>query len=172
MRFQVGRRPGGTESPVAAMEDCHGRIRDMTALAARLGGAVTADGDEVAEAATRVARYFSESLPLHEADEEESMRPRLEGVSAVVDAALGDMTAQHVELHGHIDELVEITSSIAGDPGRRGGLSARLGVLAGTLEGLWAVHLGLEESVIFPALADLDDDVQAVIRAEMRSRRV
>lgn len=171
MRFQVGRRPDATESPVATMEDCHGRIRDLTAVAVRLGGPVAADPDEVAEAATRVSRYFSESLPLHEADEEESMRPRLVGVSPTVDAALADMTAQHGELHGHVDELVEITSAIAADPARRDGLSARLGVVTATLEGLWAVHLGLEESVLFPAVAALDAESRSEFRAEMRARR-
>lgn len=153
------------------MVDCHGRIRDLTAVAVRLGGAIEADADDVAEAATRVSRYFSEALPRHEADEEESMRPRLAGVSPAVDAALADMTAQHGELHGHVDELVEITSSIAGDPLLRDGLSARLGDVAVTLNGLWEVHLELEETVLFPAVTALDDDVQAEIRAEMHGRR-
>lgn len=173
MRFQVGRRPEGVEDVTSALVDCHGRIRSVTAVAARLGSEVEADDVEVTEAATRVARYFSEALPHHEADEEESLRPRLVGRSVDIDAALDAMTAQHQEMHAFVDSLVELTAGIASDPSRRGDLEMRrrLAEVVTVLEGIWDRHLDLEETVLFPAITDLDDATQAAIRAEMRARR-
>lgn len=173
MRFQVGRRPDGVDSVESALLDCHGRIRDLTGLAVRLGSSSPAAADEVVEAATRVMRYFSEALPRHEADEEESLRPRLSGLSEEIDAALADMTSQHHELHGFVDDLVELTSRIASDPTERHDVAVAesLAVVGSTLEGMWTRHLGLEEEVLFPAVSRLDESIQAEIRAEMRARR-
>lgn len=157
----------------SALLDCHGRIRAVTAVAARLGSDAVADADETTEAATRVSRYFSEALPHHEADEEESLRPRLRGRSADVDAALEAMTAQHHEMHEFVDALVEIASGIASEPSRRDDVEVRrrLVDVVTTLEGIWERHLDLEETVLFPAVTALDDATQASIRAEMRARR-
>lgn len=173
MRFQIGRRPDGVESVESALLDCHGRIRDMTALASRLASSVPAADDEVVEAATRVSRYFSESLPLHEADEEESLRPRLIGMSEPVDSALADMTAQHGDMHAHVDELVALTSSMAAEPSRRGddGVAEGLARVVATLEDIWERHLALEETVLLPAVTELDDATKASMRAEMKARR-
>jgi len=173
MRFQVGRREEGVDGVEPALLDCHGRIRNLTAVAARLGSGIEAADDEIIEAATRVSRYFSESLPLHEADEEESLRPRLAGRSSEVDAALDAMTTQHGELHPLVDELVEITAAVAADPRRRAdpALMERLAEVVAVLEGMWDRHLDLEESVLFPAVTALDDATQTEIRAEMRARR-
>jgi hypothetical protein len=59
--------------------ECHERIRSFIGLAGRLANCGPVSDTEVSDAAARVVRYFSESLPLHVADEEESILPRLLG---------------------------------------------------------------------------------------------
>src|SRR5262245_33770389 len=59
------------------LHDCHERIREMTTLATRLGSDPRPSDEEIVEAAERVQRYFSRSLPNHVHDEETSISPRL-----------------------------------------------------------------------------------------------
>ncbi len=75
MRLQVTPKHARDDDPgvVAALLECHARIRSFMEVAARL--AALPDGtrhEDIVEAATGVASYFGEALPHHEADEEES----------------------------------------------------------------------------------------------------
>ena len=60
---------------------CHARIRHFTAVAVKLAHALAATSDEIRQAAEVVHRYYSVSLPLHEADEDQTLRPRLDAVA-------------------------------------------------------------------------------------------
>src|SRR4051812_30710357 len=76
MLKQIGeRRPAG-EPLLAALLDCHSRIRRFSTLAIRLAEA-DAPPNEIAETAAAVHRYFTVALPLHAADEDLSIAPRL-----------------------------------------------------------------------------------------------
>src|SRR3569832_2824179 len=91
-----------SESAVDLLVACHDRIRNFTGMVQKLAHAEGAEADEIRTAASSAHRYFAVALPLHEADEEESMRPRMEAVGrAEITAALDAMTHQH---HG-IDDL-------------------------------------------------------------------
>src|ERR1051326_5002660 len=76
---------------VDLLKECHERIRTFINLAGRLAKAEEISDTDVRDGAGRVARYFSEALPLHVADEEQSILPRLQGKSAELDAALSEM---------------------------------------------------------------------------------
>jgi hemerythrin-like domain-containing protein len=156
MRLQIGRQPARDGNRVVtALAECHTRIRHFTDLADRLAGTSGEVSDaEVAEAARAVARYFEVALPLHEADEEESIRPRLVGRSPETDAALEEMTRQHSRLHGPVATLVETTTRIAESPGRLTlpECRTRLAETVSVLVPAWNEHLGLEEDILFPAL--------------------
>jgi hypothetical protein len=159
----IGRRQERDRSVVGRLRDCHGRIRSMLALAQRLVEAPEVPGAEVADAATRVHRYFATSLPLHLSDEDESIKPRLAAVEA-----LELMSRQHVEHERLLAPLLAHWAALGRDPGgERRLLRQELAALAADLE----AHLQLEERDVFPAIEALPQDTQAAIVAEMEARR-
>src|SRR5690349_7436087 len=74
---------------------CHDRIRFFIDAAGKLAEGNDTSLEEVREVAARVGRYFSESLPLHIADEEQSILPRLVGREPMLDRTLETMCAEH-----------------------------------------------------------------------------
>lgn len=66
-----------TTDLVALLMDCHARIRHFAKLAHRIGVDLEATPANRSEACLAVERYFTEALPLHVQDEEESILPRL-----------------------------------------------------------------------------------------------
>jgi hypothetical protein len=165
----TGKRPTSDE-PVDELLACHQRIRDMLALALRIGGSADAAADEVAAAAARVRRYFVEALPRHVEDEEASLLPRLRGRSPALDAALAAMHEQHAA-HGPLEQaLIAVCGELAADPLCHAARAALPDAVA-ALDAAYAVHLAGEERVVFPALAALPDAERRAVRAEMRARR-
>src|SRR5262245_31350447 len=90
---------------------CHERIRRFTAMAARLA-ATSAPDAEVRDVAGQIRRYFAESFPLHLADEDEQLAPRLAGTSAEVDAALAQMTTEHATHAPLVARVLAICSTL------------------------------------------------------------
>jgi hypothetical protein len=73
MLIKIGSSVAETGDVVDLLLACHERIRFFIDLAIRIADTTDASNEEIREAAARVVRYFSESLPLHVADEEESI---------------------------------------------------------------------------------------------------
>lgn len=153
------------------LAECHERIRRFTALAGRLAAPDDVPPAELAEAASRVIRYFEEALALHAADEDLALHPRVLAARPDLAPVLANMTAEH----GPIDEAVAaglpLWRALATDPSRAAELSPALAEVAARLDRLFATHLAAEEERIFPAVAALPAPVQEEIRAEMRARR-
>lgn len=164
----LGASRASHEGPVELLLACHGRIRSFTELAARLASNEPAPEAEVADAARRVHRYHVVALPLHQADEEISIAPRLEG--GALAEPLAAMKREHVELDQILAGLLPLWEQLAKEPGRRGELSPRLSREVARMQALWSRHLAAEEELIFPALGRLPD--LARIAEEMRARRV
>ena len=80
------------------LQDCHARIRHFTQLSRTLAEARAASQTQVAEAAEAIFRYFKYALPLHEADENETLYPRLHDV-APLGTPLRDAARAMVEQH-------------------------------------------------------------------------
>jgi iron-sulfur cluster repair protein YtfE (RIC family) len=159
----IGRKADRDRSVVGRLRDCHGRIRSMLALARTIAEAPAADDAEVADAASRVHGYFAKSLPLHLADEEESIKPRLPTADA-----LELMSRQHVDHEALLRPLLRHWAALAAHPrSERRALAAELARLTTELE----EHLRLEEMLIFPAVEALPPDAQAAMVAEMEARR-
>jgi len=181
MKLQIGRQVPGEGSVEASLADCHKRIRHFCDVACRLAAAAGDPAqragvtqDEVAQVARGVARYFGEALPLHEADEEQSLRPRLGARDAEVDAALELMHLQHERLHDPTRRLIALASTLSEQPEllEDPATAAALEDAAGELSAGFAEHLDLEERVILPAIGSLlDDQERSAVREEMRSRR-
>lgn len=164
--------PATPDDAVALLLECHDRIRTFVALARRIAAARPDELAGVAEAAARVARYFTEALPLHARDEEESILPRLRGRAEDVDAALETMAREHREHEGPLDEVVAACGALARDPARLGELAPALARAAAALDAHFILHLRREEEIVFPAMRRLltREDDAAIVR-ELRARR-
>jgi iron-sulfur cluster repair protein YtfE (RIC family) len=148
--------------------ECHERIRSFTGLAGRLAAAGDATPEDVVEAAARVRRYFAEALPLHVADEDDSVAPRLAGLDAEVDDALAVMAREHREHEEPLRALLALCGELAAAPRRAG----ELGGVVAVLEPAFAAHLEREERVVFPAIRRLLAPAQqAALLDEVRARR-
>jgi hemerythrin-like domain-containing protein len=155
----------------AALLECHERIRAFLALGARLAAAREPTATEIVQIATQVVRYFVIAFPLHVADENDTIAPRLARRSRALDDALLAMERDH-DRHGTaISSFVHLCSTLSHEPARHAELASELLAATARLTALVEPHLELEESVIFPALALLSPRETEEIRAEMRARR-
>jgi len=157
---------------VDLMLECHDRIRSFVSLACRLAGANELSPDGIRDAAARISRYFSEALPLHVADEERSVVPRLAGKSPELDAALQEMQGEHEEHEANVKSLIETCNTLKVSPERLNDLRETLRDAASTLESAFTSHLKQEEDVILPAIrALLTPNQRAEMLIELRERR-
>lgn len=171
MLTRLGKPPAPRDA-VALLLECHERIRSFLALARRLATAGAAREDEIRDAAERVRRYFTEALPLHAKDEEESLLPRLRGLDPTVDAALEAMAREHEEHGRPLRALIDACEALARDPKRHGEIAPGMAATAEELERHFAGHLRREEEVIFPAVRRLlDARADSRIVTELRARR-
>jgi iron-sulfur cluster repair protein YtfE (RIC family) len=169
-----------------ALVGCHTRIRHFTEMACKLAHAHHADAEQIQRAANEVHRYFTVALPLHEADENLSLHPRLKkalggssepGLEQDVLRKLGGPAADAmVEQHESIDQLVErlvpLCVILRSQPAKLEELSQELHEISAALREIFTAHLELEEKTVFPAMEKfLSGDELAEIRREMRNRR-
>jgi iron-sulfur cluster repair protein YtfE (RIC family) len=170
-----GRTAARATDAVDDLRLCHGRIRHHLELAQRtLEESPRASAEEIAEAAADVARYFTIALPLHAADEDDSMRPRLEAapVSREVRQLLHRMSTEHGVLHEIVDEVAPLWREVASQPALRRQHRLELGTAVAELDTMFERHLQEEEEILFPALRRFVDPAElAEMRREMRARR-
>jgi hypothetical protein len=170
--IRTGPRPAATEEPIDLLMACHARLRHFSATALALSTRPDLDAPSVRDAAGQLARYFRLALPMHEADEEQSLAPALLATPAGAGAAdaLDAMTAQHRLIHEVLDELLPGWERLreepdALDPDALAGPSRRLGAVLD-------VHLALEEAEIFPVVEiAIPVEERRRIHAAMRGRR-
>ena len=161
------------EDALDLLLSCHERIRHFAATASRLAHAQGASHDEIRMTAAGLYRYFSVSLPLHEADEEHTLLPCLH--------ALGDERVHHALLamhdqHQAIDELLErllpLVLLAERNPASLDQAGGEMCSITKVLEEVFRAHLQLEEEVIFPVIrTQLPDETRAAMLAEMQQRR-
>ena len=164
-----------TEDAVSMLLGCHDRIRYFTAIAVRLAAADRLPPAEIVSAAEKVHRYFTVALPLHEADENESLHPRLRAATPEGELA-GPAADAMVEQHRSIDEIVErlvpLCELLRSNPAMHESLAPELRQISTALEQMFDSHLGLEEETVFPAMRTyLTEEQLAEIAREMQSRR-
>jgi hemerythrin-like domain-containing protein len=124
------------------------------------------------ELAAQVADYLEWLLPLHHADEDESLAPRLKGKHPVVDEALVNMARQHLALQGPLARLKLLCRQVASDTSRLHALRFEVGSAVGDLRARLKEHEAMEESIVFPALKrTLYVDELDSISDEMKARR-
>ena len=154
--------------------ECHVRIREFCLVALRLARQVEAPPHERSEAAGRLTRYFTEALPRHVADEDESLAPRLlqAGLSPAGREALAEMSRQHADIEALLAALLPVWSELAAAPERHPALAPELAGDSERLAARLEAHLYLEEQSLFPEARKLlpPEEARAVL-AEMRARR-
>jgi hypothetical protein len=163
------------ENAIDMLLGCHQRIRHFGGMAMKLVAAQETSPRQIELAAESLLRYFTVALPLHEADENDSIHPRLRH-AAPEGTLAGSAADAMVEQHRSIDEIVErlipLWELLRGNPGMLAEVSNDMGHLAKTLETMFGLHLKLEEETVFPAMqhylsqAELNE-----ITKEMRERR-
>ncbi len=161
------------EDAVDLLIGCHLRIRHFAAAASKLAHAQGATDDEIRQAAAAVYRYYSVSLPLHEADEEDTVRPRLDPVAGErVRHALLAMADQHQGIFEFVERLMPLLQLLERNPGALPQVGAEMCSLTSALDEIFRAHLELEEAVIFPAIREtLPESTRAEMLAEMQQRR-
>lgn len=160
--------------PIDWLQDCHGRIRQFTAIGLRLAEAEGAPDEEVREAAERLVRYFTIALPLHSEDEERSLAPRLlaKSLPPEVEKAVVGMQREHGPIHALIDELVPHWRKLMDEPSNLAEIAPTLRPLSGRLKEIFDPHLAIEERLVFAVAKErLDPGEVAEIADEMRARR-
>jgi iron-sulfur cluster repair protein YtfE (RIC family) len=161
------------EDAVDLLMGCHQRIRHFTGVAGKLAHAQGATADEIRQAAAGVYRYYSVSLPLHEADEEATVRPRLDPVADErVRHALLAMADQHLAIDELIERLLPLLRLLEQNPDTQNQVGGEMCSLTKALDEIFRAHLDLEETVIFPAIREfLPESARAEMLAEMQQRR-
>ncbi|MFZ0704499.1 MAG: hemerythrin domain-containing protein [Candidatus Korobacteraceae bacterium] len=152
---------------------CHQRIRHFTSVASKLAHAQAATHDEIRSTAESVYRYYSVSLPLHEADEEDSLRPRLDKITDErLHHALAAMHDQHMAIDDLLERLLPLLRMVGNNPAVLADAGGEICSITKALTEMFAAHLQMEEDVIFPAIEQsLTEDDRAELLGEMRNRR-
>jgi iron-sulfur cluster repair protein YtfE (RIC family) len=157
---------------VGMLAACHDRIRSFIALARRLAETQGVSPEEVRDASERIVRYFSESLPLHVADEEQSVIPRLSGRTAELDESLETMHREHQMHDPQLQSLIQICRSLHSDPARIAEARETLRLVSTALERDLLSHLQEEERTVLPAIRTLlTNSEQNAMLDELRDRR-
>ena len=162
-----------TEDAVDLLIGCHQRIRHFTGVARKLAHAQNATPDEIVQAAAGVHRYYSISLPLHEADEEDTMRPRLNALAnEKLSHALLAMNDQHQAIDDLLERLLPLLVMVQNNPDALHAAGSEMCTITSALDEMFTAHLQLEEEVIFPAIRNaLTEDTRAEMLREMKGRR-
>jgi hemerythrin-like domain-containing protein len=173
MPIQIGALPdSGFDNPLGMLADCHRRIEHFLHILSTVAEHIdpgTLSGEEIA-AIHAALNYFRTGGIRHNADEEESLFPRLRasGESADLDSLESDHQVTG-ELHQEADALyrkwisagsLDITEHL------------RLTAITSRLQRIYQDHIRLEESVVFPRAArTLSPEELAAMGKEFERRR-
>lgn len=176
MGIQIGAKPdSGFDDPLGMLRDCHRRIERFLQVLCIVeeracGRTLT---DEESAAVTAALHYFREGGLRHNADEEESLFPRLRAMEAIEPADdLVHLEEDHRRtglLHGQIEALYKKWMAAGA---LSSGEQQDLRSATRELEGTYAGHIKLEESTVFPhAARALDKSAIAAMGMEFKTRR-
>lgn len=141
--------------PVGLLRACHGRVERFAGLARQLADHPL-DGppeEPVRQAAGRILRYFDQAAPLHHADEEADLLPRLRRRLGPEDGAelgplMADLEREHAELDAHWTALRPLLMDLAAGEGVAPGAYRRL---AEAFHGAQLDHVARENAHLLPA---------------------
>lgn len=160
--------PQPPADPVAALTACHDRIRQYTSGLERLCALPSLRDPQVPPAAAQAHRYFSEGLPLHAADEDRSLGPRLMKVAPEAAPLVGRLAAEHVQIDAALEVLLPLLLKLS-----EGGTveEEALRHASRQLSSVLIPHILLEEAELFPLCARLTVADREAFREELVARR-
>ena len=172
----IGARPDNDfRNPLGLLSDCHRRIERyinqiilISETAAR--GSLCRDQREALGAALR---YFRQASPLHTADEEVSLFPRMrETGNPDALAAIEALEADHRDAEVWHHQLDEIGLRWIEEDGLDPASAEDMDRLLGRLNDLYHGHIAMEDNRIFPLAGEtLDPDMIQLVGREMAERR-
>jgi hemerythrin-like domain-containing protein len=167
--IRTGPLAAAVDEPIDLLLACHARLRYFSELSLVLATRTDLPAEDAADAGARLLRYFRVALPLHEADEEQTVAPALLSTAArsLVEDALGTMKAQHTQLHEVLASLLPAWERVEAEPASIRPALADARSLASLLD----AHLALEEHTIFPSMSAIDPAVRRPLLGAMRARR-
>ena len=166
------------ETPLALLSDCHRRVEKFLGVIETV--AVEGRGRELnaeyRDGLDTALRYFQHAAPLHTQDEEASLFPRLRETGGVEVAAalakLDGLEADHraaEPLHAEVDVLGRKWLAEGTLPPEETG---RLVEAITRLRSMYASHIALEDSTVFPLAGRvLDKSALKAVGREMADRR-
>lgn len=176
MGIQIGAKPdSGFDDPIGMLADCHRRIEHflniLCVVAERASG--RAMNEEESAAVQAALQYFRVGGQRHNADEEESVFPRLRASAQPEDLReIESLESDHKDA-GTLHEAVErLYQTWADAKALSGADQASLVSATERLKRLYTEHIRLEEQVVFPRASRLLS--RAAIEAigeEFRTRR-
>lgn len=176
MAIQIGARPdAGFDDPIGMLKDCHRRIESFLRILCIVAERAEkrAPTDEEMAAVQAALHYFRVGGVRHNEDEEESLFPRMraEATPASELKEITELEGEHREageLHAEVERLYKVW--IENDK-LAAGEAEQLLTATRRLEGLYARHIEMEETVVFPRAAALDREVIAAMGEEFKARR-
>lgn len=174
-QIKIATPKNARQEAIERLVSCHQKIRHFSSVAVKLAHAQGVAPAEITQAADGLYLYFTIALPLHEADENQSLHPRLR--NAVPEGELAGPAADAmVDQHMAIDELVErllpLWVLVRENPEKLDEVAGEMCQVAGRLNEIFNEHLKLEEETIFPALEKyLSEAELAAMVTEMQDRR-
>ena len=176
MAVQIGARlDSGFDDPIGMLRDCHRRIERFLAILCQVarqaqGRALNTDEQKAVEAALR---YFDESVPRHNLDEEDSLFPRLRAMKAAeVLEKVKRLETEHGEGGVLHDEAARLYFKWMTAGGLSDGEGTRLLTITEELQRLYREHIQIEENEVFPVASKLlDREAVAAMGSEFRIRR-
>ncbi|MGC1462908.1 MAG: hemerythrin domain-containing protein [Terracidiphilus sp.] len=176
MAVQIGARPdSGFDDPIGMLTDCHRRIErflDILCRVAQKAQGRALNHDEQSAVQTAI-RYFDESGPRHNMDEEESLFPRLQDMNtATLLEELRRLESDHQEADALHEEAAHLYARWIADAGLSAREKTRLLTITEHLQRLYQKHIQIEENIVFPlATKLLDLSALAAMGSEFKSRR-
>ena len=176
MAVQIGGRPdAGFDDPLGMLVDCHRRVERFLHILCRVAERAEGrplSGEEV-EAVEAALRYFRESGPRHNSDEEDSLFPRLQaGDGKDVLAEMDRLAGEHREAEVLHRETSELYTRWMAEGVLHGADRHRLRAATARLEAIYGEHIRIEEEVVFPRAKTVLDGAQlAAMGEEFRKRR-
>ncbi|MFL6663550.1 MAG: hemerythrin domain-containing protein [Rhizobacter sp.] len=164
----------GFDEPMAMLEACHDRMRRTLGLLGRICERVAAGRVDTAvhQAAADVVRYFDQAGPHHHEDEEQHIFPRVlaHATDAAVRAAVMRLQEDHLAMEAQWAKLRTPLAAMAA--GHAEGFGAAQMEWARAFADMYAAHLAVEDTLVFPAAAALLDEAELrCIGDEMAGRR-
>lgn len=179
MPIQIGAAPGHSfQEPLGLLSDCHRRIEKFLDQLLRVaeqarGGPLTGPQQEALEVALR---YFRKAAPLHTADEESSLFPRMRAMenptAAEALAALESLEAEHRAADADHAEVDTLGREWLAEGMLSPAETERLTKTLLRLKAMYARHIAVEDMEVFPLAGKLlSEESLRTVGREMAARR-